>query len=139
MDRGNFHLSLPCLNVSDTVKFYAEILKCMVGRNSTTWADIDLYGNQLTFMESKDLNMNQGLYKFEGEVLPQFHFGVIMEEVGWNECLRRLNDLGVAKGQSVEFLVGRSGHHRSFFVDDPNGYTIEFKCFVDSNAKFESD
>ena len=130
---------MPCLSVSETASFYSDILNCQTGRNASTWVDVDLYGNQLTFMESKDLNMNQSLYKFEGEVLPKFHFGVILDEEKWKECLSRMNDLDFVRNQSVEFLVGKSGHHLSFFIEDPNGYTIEFKCFVNPSEKFESD
>ena len=88
-------------------------------------------------MESKDLNMNEAKYKFEGEVLPKFHFGVILEESAWKERLAQMSDLDFVRNQSVEFLEGKSGHHQSFFVEDPNGYMIEFKCFMNPDEKFE--
>lgn len=138
MKSGNFHLSIPCYSIKETIEFYRDKLKCNLGRNSTTWADVDLYGNQLTFMESKELNMNEGRYKFEGEVIPKFHFGVILDESAWQKRLAQMSEMDFVRNQSVEFLEGKSGHHLSFFVEDPNGYMIEFKCFVNPNEKFES-
>ena len=39
----------------------------------------------------------------------------------------------------VNFLKDKIGEHHSFFVNDPNGYTVEFKCFTNSNEVFKSE
>ena len=44
-----FHLALPCANLQETRTFYTHILGCRVGREDSTWVDLDLFGHQLVF------------------------------------------------------------------------------------------
>jgi extradiol dioxygenase family protein len=36
----------------------------------------------------------------------------------------------------VTFLKDKTGEHRSFFILDPNGHSLEFKTFTDPNEMF---
>ncbi|NNF19718.1 MAG: bleomycin resistance protein [Flavobacteriaceae bacterium] len=124
-----FHLSLPCHSISKTRDFYVQTLGARQGRNTTTWLDIDLFGNQITFTKSGDFNFSYKSYKFEDSVLPAFHFGVVVDSSTWNSLYRKLELSAEEISSETNFLSNKKGEHRSFFIADPNGYKVEFKCF----------
>lgn len=133
-----FHLALPCINVNKTRTFYVETLGATIGRSAVKWADINLYSNQITFTECGPFKFDCKSYNFNGEILPSFHFGIILGKDEWNSVLERLKSKNYKIASEVKFLESKVGEHQSFFVKDPNEYTVEFKCFSDSTEVFES-
>jgi extradiol dioxygenase family protein len=136
MKNSAFHLALPCYSVTKTKNFYVDVLGAKLGRHSTQWADIDLFGNQITFTKSGEFNFVFKSYKFEDQVLPSFHFGVILDEKSWKEIHKRLSENIEGNTEPVTFLRNKKGEHTSFFVQDPNGYVVEFKCFKEAKQVF---
>ena len=138
MKQSAFHLALPCYSVTRTRNFYVDILGAKLGRHSTQWADINLFGNQITFTKSGEFSFTYKSYKFEDQVLPSFHFGVILDEKTWKTVHQKLivNIEGIT--EAITFLKNKSGEHTSFFVEDPNGYVVEFKCFKEAKQVFAS-
>jgi extradiol dioxygenase family protein len=124
-----FHLALPCRSISVTRDFYVDILGAEMGRRTTQWLDINLFGNQITFTKSGPFNFNFKSYKFEDTVLPSFHFGIIIDKETWLSLYANLSNSEYEVTQEVVFLKDKKGEHRSFFVEDPKGYRVEFKCF----------
>jgi hypothetical protein len=135
---AQFHLALPCVNVNKTRTFYVETLGATIGRSAVKWTDINLYNNQITFTECGPFKFECKSYNFNGDILPSFHFGIILEKEEWHSVLERLKSKKHQITSEVKFLESKVGEHNSFFVKDPNDYTVEFKCFVDSKAVFES-
>lgn len=133
-----FHLALPCINVDKTKKFYVDILGASIGRSAVKWADVNLYEHQITFTECGPFKFESKNYSFNGDILPSFHFGIILDPMKWKEILERLESKKVETISEVKFLENKVGEHQSFFVKDPNDYTVEFKCFKNSDAVFES-
>lgn len=133
-----FHISLPCRHIEATRKFYTQILGAKVGRSTQNWIDIDLHGHQLTFTNSGKFHFDYPNYSFEKTVLPSFHFGVLLPASIWQPLYDRMKSEAFVYIDKTEFLKGKSGEHKSFFLRDPNGYIIEFKCFSDSDAVFDS-
>lgn len=138
MTNSAFHLALPCYSVTKTRKFYIEILGAELGRHSTQWADINLYGNQITFTKSGEFSFNYKSYKFGDNVLPSFHFGVILNEKKWNEIHQKISEIREKDSEPITFLQSKKGEHTSFFIEDPNGYVVEFKCFKEPKEVFAS-
>ncbi|MFC2109386.1 VOC family protein [Bacteroidota bacterium] len=132
----NFHISLPCTNIEETKKFYVETLGAELGRSANNWIDINLYENQLTFNNSGKFKFKYPNYTFEKEILPSFHFGVILEEELWKELYDKLKTFKMIS--KTDFLTGKTGEHSSIFIKDPNGYVIEFKTFKKENAVFST-
>ena len=132
----NFHISLPCRHVDATRRFYTEIIGATVGRNARNWVDINLFGHQITFSKSGKFKFKYPNYVFERTVLPSFHFGVIMESGKWNGLYKRLKKEDFLFIDATHFLTNKTGAHRSFFIQDPNGYIIEFKCFEEKDSIF---
>lgn len=136
--KSNFHISLPCLDLDATRQFYVDILGASPGRSSSNWIDIDLFGNQLTFTTGKKFNFDYPLYNFEGHILPSFHFGVILGEQNWTVLKHTVKEKRADRMSEGTFLMNKKGQHKSFFVKDPDDYTIEFKCFAESKDVFRS-
>lgn len=132
----SFHLALPCNNIDKTKKFYQNTLGAKLGRSSDSWADINLYGNQITFTAAGSFDFEYKSYRLGEHILPSFHFGIVIDSEPWQKLHDYLvkSDLDVTDG--LNFFKGKKGEHRSFFVKDPNGYMVEFKSFKNPEAVF---
>ncbi|MCW5518643.1 VOC family protein [Aureitalea sp. L0-47] len=137
MDRS-FHISLPCRHIAATRDFYVNILEAKVGRSTRNWVDIDLFGNQLTFAKAGNFKFDYPNYSFEKTVLPSFHFGIILEKPVWRKIQKKIQNDGTFHIPETTFLSNKVGEHTSFFIKDPNGYVIEFKCFSEEEDTFHT-
>ena len=135
---ATFHLSLPCLEKGQTKRFYIDTLGATAGRETDNWIDINLFGNQITFIKSGKYDFSFKNYKFEGRILPSFHFGVILSISAWEKLYQRIKLSTKFYLDDTSFLKNKNGEHNSFFVKDPNGYIVEFKSFKNSGAIFKS-
>jgi extradiol dioxygenase family protein len=133
----HFHMSLPCKEIHTTRKFYEQELDFEIGRNAYSWFDLNLFGNQITFTEDNNYKISTQNYKFEEQVLPTFHFGVIVDLLVWEQFLKRFSDKDYFAIGSRYFLSDQTGEHQSFFIKDPNDYHIEFKTFFRESEIFE--
>ncbi len=134
---AQFHLALPCININKTGAFYTEVLGAQIGRFSSKWIDVNLYNNQITFTECGSFNFDYKSYSFNGDILPSFHFGIILEKPEWDAVLNRLKSKNITIVSEVQFLKDKTGEHNSFFVKDPNDFTVEFKCFLKAGDIFK--
>lgn len=137
MKEFKFHLSLPTNGLGLTEKFYTEKLGCLTGRAGTNWLDIDLFGNQITFIATGDYVFRTKKYSFEDKVLPSFHFGILLDSETWENIHERTKSEKFMWMSPETFLESKIGEHRSFFVEDPNGYIIEFKTFSIQEEVFQ--
>lgn len=133
----SFHMSLPCLSIRDTKKFYTSI-GASVGRSTQGWIDINLFGHQITFIKAEKFNFSSPNYVFEGNILPSFHFGVVIDSSVWNEIYTKLKEQDLQLVDKTTFLKDNLGEHTSFFLNDPNDYMIEFKSFKNPLDVFKS-
>ncbi|MGE5944285.1 MAG: VOC family protein [Flavobacteriales bacterium] len=133
----SFHMSLPCLSVRDTKKFYTSI-GASIGRSTQSWVDINLFGHQITFIKAGKFNFSSPNYVFEGKILPSFHFGVVIGLDAWNEVYTKLKEQDLELVDKTTFLKDNLGEHTSFFVNDPNDYMLEFKSFKNPSDVFKS-
>lgn len=134
--KAQFHLALPCKNIEETREFYEDIIKVKLGRRTENWLDVDLFGNQLTFTRAGHFNFEFKNYKLDDFVLPSFHFGVIVPVDKWGELYTRLFQMDLEVTTEATFMQNKTGEHLSFFVQDPNGYMLEFKSFKDGEDVF---
>src|SRR5690606_3544070 len=133
-----FHLSLPCTSIKATKDFYLNVVGASLGRHAQNWVDVNLFNNQITFTKAGKYDFNSPNYTFEKTILPAFHFGVILEEEQWKMVRQRLKSKKAAIQVEATFLKEKVGEHSSFFVKDPNGYILEFKCFAGKDQVFQS-
>ena len=136
--KANFHLALPCIKLRKTRAFYVDLFGARCGRSGENWLDIDLYGNQLTFTKAGDFKFDFKNYRLGDQILPSFHFGVVMEVELWGQLYARLHSTPLELTPKATYMKEKVGEHLSFFIKDPNGYMVEFKSFKNSDEVFSS-
>jgi extradiol dioxygenase family protein len=132
-----FHLSLPSKDIQETKKFYFDDLGLEGGRFGEEWIDVNLFSHQLTFVAVDKFNIDAPSYTLDKNNLPTFHFGVILEYDAWEKVYDSINHWSSDIITKTNFFKDQNGEHMSFFVEDPNGYVIEFKSFLDHDDVFE--
>ena len=138
MTTMRFHLALPVRDIKATRTFYETVLNCAIGRSSYNWIDVNFYGNQITFQERPDVQVEAANKRQNGSG-PIAHFGVILPWKDWHEHVADFQErelpFMIEPGLAME---GLPGEQKRFFLFDPNGYGIEFKAFEDPEAVFRS-
>jgi len=130
-----FHLAFPVKNLKDTIDFYTNLLGAKIGRSAKNWVDFDLYQNQITAHQDDTFKKKIPIFGKEG--IPINHFGIILALKDWEKLKTQMIN------NKVHFLVkphivfeGKVGEQHTFFVEDPNGYSIEFKGFRELESVF---
>lgn len=132
-----FHIAFPVKNLQETRSFYVDLLGCKIGREATNWIDFSFFGHQVTVQENPELVCEYPVYRGGENSFPTYHFGAILPWKEWHALELKLRDLGVAFQIEPKLVFeGKSGEQKTMFIVDPNGYSIEFKTFEDSDAIF---
>jgi extradiol dioxygenase family protein len=139
MDIKRFHISLPCKDIAATKKFYNKELGFEIGRKTYNWFDVNLFGNQITFTADDSSSLSIKKYSFDDVLLPSFHFGVILDENTWDNFYMKFKDKDYFAIGCTKFLSNKKGEHSSFFINDVNGYFIEFKKFSSEEEVFDDN
>lgn len=133
-----FHLAVPVSNLDEARVFYGEILGLPQGRSSDMWIDWNMAGHQLVTHLAPPIESDSNLV--DGHKVPAFHFGLVLDYDSWEKLAERL------KVHNVPFLMepnvrfaGQAGEQGTFFVRDPAGNALEFKCFMDPSQLFATD
>ncbi|MEZ5894146.1 MAG: VOC family protein [Parvularculaceae bacterium] len=132
-----FHLAIPVDDLVAAEAFYGDLFGCPRGRRSADWIDFDFFGHQLVaHLAPEECGLAQ-TNKVDGKNVPVKHFGVIMDPKDWQALADRLTAAG------VEFIIepgirfrGEPGEQGTFFLLDPAGNALEFKCFQDMSRLF---
>ncbi|MEO1046670.1 MAG: VOC family protein [Pseudomonadota bacterium] len=136
-----FHLAFPVHDLGAARQFYVGLLGCSEGRSSESWIDFSLYGHQIVAHHDPAMESgNGGTNAVDGDAVPVFHFGVILKRADWDRLVQRLDAAG------IEYLIrprlrfaGQAGEQGTFFITDPSGNGLEFKCFADDRRIFATD
>ena len=132
-----FHLAIPVDDLKAAEAFYGELLGCPRGRRSEAWIDFDFYGHQLVAHLSPDECAGAATNAVDGHDVPVRHFGVVLDPPDWRGLADRLGAAGAdfIIAPNVRF-VGEAGEQGTFFIRDPAGNALEFKCFKDRAQLF---
>ena len=135
-----FHLAFPVNNIEATRRFYVDILQCKVGRESDRWIDFNFFCHQITAHLDETVVDAMGQNPVDGKSIPARHFGAVLSWDQWDVLVSRLDQLGVSYYiEPNTRFVGEIGEQRTFFIQDPSGNYLEFKCFRDSSSIFEKE
>ncbi|MEM8986590.1 MAG: VOC family protein [Pseudomonadota bacterium] len=133
-----FHLAFPVDDLAAAERFYVDQLGCAIGRRSDRWIDFNFFGHQITAHHSPDEVRAAKTNKVDGQNVPVRHFGAILSPDAWRALADRL------QASEIDFLIepqtrfsGEPGEQGTFFVQDPAGNGLEFKCFADMAQVFE--
>ncbi|MDO7614246.1 MAG: VOC family protein [Crocinitomicaceae bacterium] len=137
--KSSFHLAFPIKNLQNTKEFYVDLLGCSIGRESSNWMDFNFFGHQLTAQVNPDAVCSFPFYRSEKNAFPFYHFGAVLTWKDWHEMEAKLSE------SKIRFLIepkivfsGEVGEQKTMFVEDPNGYAIEFKAFEQDDQLFKS-
>lgn len=137
--RHLFHLALPVKNLEITLAFYEKYFACVQGRKASTWVDVNFYGHQLSFHESKTASPLQAENIVDKKTVYLPHLGVILSMDEWYQLRNTLqeNKYPFLMEPCIRF-AGQAGEQATMFFSDPNGYALEFKAFADMENVFKS-
>lgn len=123
--RPIFHLSIPVADLSATRDFYVETLKATVGRREADWADILLWGHQVTLqLRPKEV--------LGPEEQGKRHFGVVLSWDDWMILASRLESAEVNFMRKPEVLKsGTPEEQAKLYLQDPSNNVIEIKAYRD--------
>jgi uncharacterized protein len=137
--RPRFHLAFPVHDLEAAREFYAGVLGCAVGRESSRWIDFNFHGHQITAHLATP-GVEPATNPVDGDRVPIPHFGLILERDAWDALARRLEQAGTTFliAPRVRFQ-GRPGEQATMFITDPSGNALEFKSFGEEAAIFAHD
>ncbi|MBL6874881.1 MAG: glyoxalase [Flavobacteriales bacterium] len=134
-----FHLAFPIKSIEETKQFYIDFLGCSLGRESSTWLDINFFGHQLTAQLNPDLVRSFPTLRNKINSYPSYHFGAVLSWEEWHKLESRFIE------KNINFIIeprlvfkGEVGEQKTMFIKDPNGYAIEFKSFEGSDHLFKT-
>jgi extradiol dioxygenase family protein len=132
-----FHLAIPVDDLAAAERFYGGFLGCPKGRSSERWIDFNFFGHQLVAHLSPEECAAARCNEVDGEQVPVRHFGIVLEPNAWRGLADRLKAAGVTFLIEPEIrFAGQPGEQGTFFLKDPAGNALEFKCFDDPSRLF---
>ena len=134
-----FHLAIPVDDLEKAKAFYGRLFGCPLGRRSDHWIDFNFFGHQLVTHLAPDECGAAAANEVDGKQVPVKHFGVVLNPDDWRNLADRLEEAG------VDFIIepgvrfeGEPGEQGTFFLRDPAGNALEFKCFRQMDQLFAS-
>ena len=138
MSLAPFHLAIPVTDLEAARAFYAGLLGCGTGRESTRWIDFDFGGHQVVahLVDPED-HPAAARNAVDGDEVPALHFGLVLPWGEFEALAARLEAAGVSFviPPRVRF-AGTVGEQATFFLRDPSGNHLEFKSFRDPGMLF---
>ena len=120
-----FHLSFPVRSLQRALAFYGELLGGTVGRREPGWADVILFGHQLTLHE-------RPAEVLDAEAQGVRHFGALLDEADWLALRSRVvMQAPQALVSASERDAGTAQAQRKLLLRDPDGQLLEFKWYAD--------
>jgi uncharacterized protein len=118
--RPIFHLSFPVRDLGEAIEFYTDALGAVVGRAYPEWADIALFGAQITLQ-----NMPADVLR----PMPRTrHFGATIAWDDWEAIAAQVNPAILVEHPKKSF-VGEVREQAKLMLHDPSGNLIEIKAY----------
>jgi len=135
---NRFHLAIEAGELSETIKFYTDILGCMTDMEEKgKWIDIDFWGNELTLHQSKprqrDCLDRHRHHVDMGDVMVP-HLGIHLK---WDDYIRVKSNVKAAVGFLDDPYIrfeGTEYQQETFFCEDPNFNVLEIKSMMKDKA-----
>lgn len=132
-----FHISIAVSDLAKTQEFYHGLLGCPIGRSIHNWIDFDFFGHQLTAQLAPKRVVPHD-QEWQGErKFPVRHFGAVLPLATWNSFKTKLESSdAVWLIKPNVFFEGEVNEQYCMFIQDPDGYAIEFKAFENPENMF---
>ena len=113
-----FHLSFPVADLDEATAFYTSVLGGTLGRREAGWADIALFGTQVTLQHAPhDLSTPMPRTR---------HFGATLAWPEWERLVAGLETFVEEPRISYE---GTDREQAKAMIADPSGNLIELKAY----------
>lgn len=113
-----FHLSLPVRDLDEAVDFYTARLGGVLGRREEAWADIALFGAQLTL---------QHVPSDVSDSMPRSrHFGATLPWDGWASLTASFSEY--IEQPRIDYPATEREQAKAM-ITDPSGNLIELKAY----------
>ena len=112
-----FHLSFPVHDLDEAIAFYS-ILGAIVGRRENGWADVALFGAQVTLQQIPD-DVLQPMPRSR-------HFGATLPWQEWEHLVGQLD--GFVERPRIDY-PGSDREQAKAMIADPSGNLIELKAY----------
>lgn len=116
--RPIFHLSFPVADLDDAIAFYVASFGAIPGRREESWAEIALFGAQVTLQSAP------------GDVTDPMpssrHFGATLTWPDWEAATGRIQDF--VEAPRIDYAGCRHEQAKAM-VRDPSGNLIELKAY----------
>lgn len=128
MTRAVFHLSFPVRNLSAARDFYCKVLGATVGRDNAEWADVVLFGHQITLHERPSEVLDAAARGVR-------HFGAILPWEDWLALGRSLVDQGCQLVMAPTVThAGTEREQGKILLCDPSDNLIEIKAYRNAST-----
>lgn len=121
--RPIFHLSFPVRDLDEALSFYTSTFSATIGRRETAWADIALFGAQVT-LQHMPADVLQPMPRSR-------HFGATLAWHDWERLVSGLSDF--VESPCIKF-PGTEKEQAKAMVQDPSGNFIEIKAYRNAGA-----
>jgi uncharacterized protein len=113
-----FHLSFPVQDLDGAIAFYTQMLGGTLGRREPEWADIALFGAQLTLqLAPSDVT----------DTMPRTrHFGATVGWSDWQSLTARLTEF--VEQPAISYQDTEQEQAKAM-IRDPSGNLIEIKAY----------
>lgn len=116
--RPIFHLSFPVRDLDEAIAFYTTQLGATLGRREAVWADLALFGAQVTLQHAPD--------EIAEPASRKRHFGATLPWSDWEAMTARLT--GLVEPARIDF-AGSKREQAKAMLRDPSGNLIELKAY----------
>jgi uncharacterized protein len=113
-----FHLSFPVRDLDEAIVFYIATFGATPGRRETAWADIALFGAQIT-LQHEPANVVVPMPRTR-------HFGATLDWPEWERLTGGLSDF--VEPPKISF-AGTEREQAKAMIADPSGNLIEMKAY----------
>ena len=118
VDKPIFHLSFPVNDLDEAIDFYSRVLGGTVGRREREWADIALFGSQVT-LQHAPADVSSPMPRTR-------HFGATLAWADWERLVATLPAFVEEPRISYE---GTEREQAKAMIADPSGNLIELKAY----------
>jgi uncharacterized protein len=124
--RPVFHLSIPVRSLDEAIAFYTGRLGATKGRHENGWADVALFGAQVTLQDDA---------ASVADPMPRTrHFGATIGWSDWESLMTRLAaQLRFVEPPTISFADTEREQAKAM-IADPSGNLIEIKAYRDPQA-----